>query len=113
MLFAHFIQPVPALQKPLTEDEKAVVGDLGYRARYERIAHDVLSLANEGTPIFSLLDVFEHNPHTLYGDVIHLRQSPDGTSEGYSLIAERMASVLARTWQLRPRHDKTSAVVSQ
>jgi hypothetical protein len=102
VLFAHFIQPVPAIRKTLTEEEKAVVGDLGYRARYERIASDVLSLANEGTPIFSLLDVFEHNPHTLYADVIHLRQSPDGTSEGYELMAERMASVLARAWHLQP-----------
>jgi hypothetical protein len=103
VLFAHFIQPVPAIRKPLTEEEKAVVGDLGYRARYERIARDVLSLANEGTPVFSLLDVFERNTHTLYADVIHLRQSPDGTSEGYSLLAERMASVLARAWHLRPK----------
>jgi len=103
VLFAHFIQPVPALQKPLTEDEKAVVGDLGYRARYERIAHDVLSLANEGTPIFSLLDVFEHNTQTLYGDMIHLRQAADGTSEGYSLIAERMAGLIARTWHLKAK----------
>jgi len=113
VLVAHFIQPVPAIRKPLTDEEKAVVGDLGYGARYERIARDVLSLANEGTPIFSLLDVFEHNPRTLYADVIHLRQSPDGSSEGYALIAERMASAMARTWQLKPRHSKTPAVVSR
>jgi hypothetical protein len=80
-----------------------VVGDLGYRARYERIAHDVLSLANEGTPIFSLLDVFEHNTKTLYADMVHLRQAADGTSEGYSLIAERMAGLIARTWQLKAK----------
>ena len=103
VLFAHFIQPVPAIRKPLTDQEKAVVGDLGYGAKYERIARDLLSLADEGTPIFSLLDVFEHNTHTLYVDVIHLRLSPDGTSEGYSLMAERMASVLARTWSLKPK----------
>lgn len=103
VLFAHFIQPVPAIGKPLTEQEKAVVGDLGYRTQYERIAGDVLGLANDGTPIFSLLDLFEHNPHTLYADTIHLHRSADGTSEGYSLMAERMASILARTWHLRPK----------
>jgi hypothetical protein len=103
VLNAHFIQPVPAIAKPLTHEERAVVGDLGYRARYERMTADVLTLASEGTPIFSLLDLFEHNHGTLYADVIHLRQSPDGTSEGYRLMAERMATQLARSWSLRPR----------
>ena len=65
VLFAHFIQPVPAIRKTLTADEKAVVGDLGYRGLYERITGDVLSLAKGGTPIFSLLDVFEHNTRQL------------------------------------------------
>jgi hypothetical protein len=101
VLAAHFIQPVPAIAKPLTEAEKRVVGDLGYRERYRRITNDVLALASEGTPIYSLLDLFEHNPHTLYADVIHLRQAPDGESEGYRLMAERMATVLAQTWKLR------------
>jgi hypothetical protein len=76
---------------------------LGYRSRYERITRDVLSLANTGTPIFSLLDVFEHNTDSLYADVIHLRQAPDGTSAGYALMAQRMADTLARTWHLRPK----------
>lgn len=104
VLFAHFIQPAPAIAKPLTDEEIAVVGDLSYRPRYERITTDVLSLAREGTPIFSLLDIFEHSRQTLYADTIHLRQEPDGSSAGYHLMAERMASVLARTWHLRPRH---------
>ena len=103
VLFAHFIQPVPALGKTLTVEEKAVAGDLGYRSRYERITRDVLSLANTGTPIFSLLDVFEHNTDSLYADVIHLRRAPDGTSAGYALMAQRMADTLARTWHLRPK----------
>ena len=102
-LAAHFLQPVPAIGKTLTEEEKAVVGDLSYRARYQRIISDVLSLADDGTPIFSLLDLFEHNGDTLYADVIHLRQMPDGASEGYRLMAQRMATVLAKAWRLRPK----------
>ena len=102
-LVAHFLQPVPAIGKPLTDEEKAVVGDLGYRARYQRIMSDVLGLANDGTPIFSLLDLFDHDTRTLYADVIHLRQGPNGASEGYRLMAERMATILARTWQLRSK----------
>jgi hypothetical protein len=105
VLVAHFIQPVPAIQKTLTADEKTVVGDLSYRGLYERITSDVLALANGGTPIFSLLDVFKDNTDTLYADVIHLRQAPDGSSAGYALLAQRMADVLARTWHLRSRHE--------
>jgi hypothetical protein len=108
VLAAHFIQPVPAIRKSLTAEEKAVVGDLGYRSLYERITGDVLSLANSGTPIFSLLDVFEHNTDTLYADVIHLRRAADGTSPGYALMAQRMAEVLARTWRLQPKRGMAS-----
>ena len=68
----------------------------------------MLALASHGTPIFSLLDLFEHNTDTLYADVIHLRQAPDGTSAGYALMARRMADVLAQTWHLRSK-----AVVSR
>jgi hypothetical protein len=105
VLVAHFIQPVPAIKKPLTEDERRVVGDLDYRQRYERIADDVLGLAREGTPVFSLLELFEHYRGTLYADAIHLRQEPDGSSDGYRLMAERIAEVLARTWKLRPKRS--------
>src|SRR5262249_15226673 len=105
VLAAHFIQPVPAIAKPLTADEKAVVGDLSYGPRYQRIANDVVSLAGEGTPIAGLLDLFEHNTQTMYADVIHLRQNPDGTSEGYRLMAERMAGALEGLWHLRRRQE--------
>jgi hypothetical protein len=103
VLVAHFVQPAPAIGKPLTDEEKTAVGDLGYRARYERIAHDVLGLAGDGTPIFSLLDVFANERRTLYADSIHLREEPDGTSEGYRIMAERMAETIARTWKLTSR----------
>jgi len=103
VLFAHFLQPVPAIGKPLTPQELAVVGDLGYRPRYERITGDVLALAREGTPVFGLLDLFEQDRRTIYADTIHLRQASDGTSEGYELMARRMATVLASTWHLQPK----------
>ena len=109
VLAAHFLQPVPAIAKWLTAEEQAVVGPLDYRAKYERIVNDVLSLAAHGTPVFSLLDVFERNPQTLYADVIHLRTAADGTSEGYRLMAERMAQILGRTWRLQPNR----AIASQ
>ena len=61
-----------------------------------------------GTPIFSLLDLFERSPQTLYADVIHLRQEQDGTSEGYRMMAERMAVQLARTWRLQSKRTIAS-----
>jgi hypothetical protein len=108
VLVAHFVQPVPAIGKPLTDAEKAVVADLTYRAKYEQMAADLLALRTHGTPIFSLLDLFEHNTETLYDDPIHLRRAPDGTSEGYRLMAERMAAVLGRTWHLQQKHTIAS-----
>jgi hypothetical protein len=103
VLFAHFLQPVPAIGKPLTADEIAAAGDLTYGKRYERMAGDVLSLASEGTPVFSLLHLFDQDRRPLYADTIHLRQGSDGTSDGYELMAQRMATILARTWRLEPR----------
>jgi hypothetical protein len=107
---AHFIQPVPAIRKTLTPEEQTLVGDLGYRDLYQRITADMLSLADTGAPIFSLLDIFEHRGETLYADAIHLRVAADGSSPGYALMAERMAAVLARTWHLQPRHGAIAAV---
>jgi len=109
VLVAHFIQPVPAIAKILSEEEQTVVGDLSYRARYQRIADDVLGLARGGTPIFSLLDLFATNPHTVYADVIHLRRGANGESEGYRLMAERIAGTLARAWHLQPKVGGGSA----
>ena len=103
VVVAHFIQPAPAILKPLTDEEKRVVGDLGYRALYERMTSDVLGLAREGTPIFSLLDLFSTNRDTLYADPVHLRQAADGSSKGYELMAQRIAATLASAWHLQPK----------
>jgi hypothetical protein len=53
--------------------------------------------------VFSLLDLFDRDRRPVYADTIHLRQASDGTSEGYELMAQRMAATLARTWHLQPR----------
>jgi hypothetical protein len=103
VLAAHFIQPVPAIGKALTDAEKKVVGDLGYGTAYRRTTQQLLSLAGSGTPIFSLLDVFDQHRETLYADAIHVAWSHDGRSEGYRLMSERMANILAKTWSLRPK----------
>jgi len=76
VLSAHFIQPVPAIGKTLTDAERNVVGDLGYRDRYQGMAADLLTLNDAGVPVVSMLSVFEGDTRTLYGDPIHLIQDP-------------------------------------
>src|SRR5262249_58585565 len=65
VLAAHFLQPVPAIGKPLTAEEQAVVGPLDYRGKYERIVTDVLPLAAPGAPGFSLLDLVGRDTQTV------------------------------------------------
>jgi hypothetical protein len=100
---AFFIQPVPAIGKPLSEAERRVVGDLDYAERYRRMADGLLELRERGIAVFSLLDVFAGHGGTLYSDTIHLERAPDGSSEGYRLLAEAMAPQLAQAWGLKPR----------
>lgn len=103
-LSAHFIQPVPAVNKPLTPEERKVVGDLGYRDSYTAMATDLLTLNESGIPVVSMLSLFDGDSRTLYGDPIHIiydvktRQSP-----GYERMAVQMADDLGRLWRLRPR----------
>jgi hypothetical protein len=103
---AYFIQPVPAIGKRLTQDERAVVGDLSYGPVYRRMSDALLSLRSEGIPIFSLLGIFAGVEGPLYDDPIHLKRDARGESAGYRLMAERIAHALAATWGLpgkRPR----------
>jgi hypothetical protein len=104
ILVAHFIQPVPAIGKTLTQEEKAVVGDLSYRSSYERMTDDLLSLRKQRIKIFSLLDLFASETGALYADAIHVRfDGANGDSRGYRLMAERIATILGEAWDLTPK----------
>jgi hypothetical protein len=100
---AFFLQPAPAVAKQLTDEERRVVGDLKYAAVYQDMAKQLLSLDNEGIPVVSLLEIFDHNTSTLYADPIHLRREKDGTSPGYELMAQEMANHLGQLWMLNKR----------
>jgi len=100
---AYFIQPVPAIAKPLTPDERAVVGDLGYGPLYRRMVDALLGLRDEGIPIFSLLDIFKDVEEPLYADPIHLRRDNHGESAGYRLMAQEIAHRLRDAWGLKAR----------
>jgi hypothetical protein len=104
VLSAHFIQPVPAIDKPLSEDEKKVVGDLKYGPLYSEMTTALVGPGEKGIPIISLLDVFHGDTRTLYGDPIHMQQEMGtGRSSGYERMADRMSQELAKLWRLQPR----------
>ncbi len=114
---SHFIQPVPAIHKKLTIEEKSVVGDLSYGEVYFKMTDELLTLRNEAIPIFSLLDIFENVSETIYMDQIHCNKSPSGESLGYKIMAERIAKVIEKTWGLVKRHPtsikgETSSIIA-
>jgi hypothetical protein len=103
VLSAHFIQPAPAVGKPLTDDERRVVGDLAYGPLYSEMAAALIGLTDRGTPTFSLLEIFAGDTRTLYGDPVHLLREKGGRSAGYERMADRMATALGELWRLRRR----------
>ena len=103
VISAHFIQPVPAIGKQLTEKERAVVGGLDYRDVYRRMTDKLLALQKQNVEIFSLLDIFANERDTLYQDPIHLKIDADGESRGYRIMADRMAEDLGKAWRLRSK----------
>jgi hypothetical protein len=100
---AYFIQPVPAIDKPLSEEEKRVVGEFAYRDVYLQMTRSLLEMNDNGVPVSSLLNVFADDQRTLYADDIHLRRDSANVSAGYERLADRMASELGRLWKLRQR----------
>jgi hypothetical protein len=102
---AHFIQPAPAIGKTLTAEEQAVVGDLGYAAVYQEMTDSLLKLSERGIPVTSLLPLFDGERRTVYADPIHLQRNSDGTSFGYELVARRIASDIAKNWELSPSSE--------
>jgi hypothetical protein len=98
---AFFLQPVPAIAKELTDDEKAVVGSLSYAPLYARLTGALLETRTDGLQVFSLLDVFRNTRDTVYGDPIHFARDPKTMdSMGNRIVASAMAKQLAATWSL-------------
>ena len=92
-----FLQPVPAVDKTLTEEERRGTPDLKYGERYIEIVQRLLALRERNIEVRSLLDVFKDEQETIYSDDIHpKRELMD--SRGYSLMAARMAQEMASTW---------------
>jgi hypothetical protein len=105
---AFFLQPVPAIEKTLTPEERQVIGDLDYRDLYQRIVSTLLRLRAEGIPVISLLNVFADVKETIYVDPIHCLEDVTEESLGYQIMANRIADELATAWGLR-RKPKPAA----
>jgi len=97
---AHFIQPVPAIRKTLTDQERAVIGDLGYGEIYQWMTDQMLELNGQGLSVHSLLGLLENERGTIYADSIHFETGEEGDSRGYRIMAQSMASTLAKSWKL-------------
>lgn len=96
-----FLQPVPAVGKELTAEEKRATPDTSYGQRYIRIVRDLEALNEGGIPVRSLLDIYADEKETIYADTIHAYQAPGGESRGYRIMAARMARDMAEGWGLQ------------
>lgn len=98
--FAHFLQPIPAYMKPLTESEKGRVAYV-QEEKYKKFIAANEDLAKEGLPTFSLAGIFKDHPEEIYSDFIHCKFDESGDSPGYRIMAEAIVRILATEWRLR------------
>jgi len=105
-----FLQPVPAVGKSLTDEEKRANPDISYGANYVTMVRDLEGLRENGIAVVDLLDIFAKEKGTIYADDVHPYRAPDGKSLGYRLIAERMAREMADGWGFvaKPSTHKTA-----
>jgi hypothetical protein len=99
--YAFFIQPVPAIGKKLTVEERGRAGDLKYRYTYQKMTDELLKLRDdENIPIYSLLNIFNDCNDTLYADSIHCISS-GSESKGYKIMTERILLILEKEWGMK------------
>ncbi|MCC7166533.1 MAG: hypothetical protein IT565_03095 [Rhodospirillales bacterium] len=105
---AYFIQPIPALDKPLAPEEAAhAVPEMA--KPYAEMRDALLALGGEGLPVHSLTGIFKDHPEPLYGDWIHLRFDAQGESPGYRIMAKEIGDRLAAAWGLRRKDGSAAA----
>ncbi len=95
---AYFMQPIPAWGKTLTDEERRVVGDLGYGELYRRMVAGMMTLRERGLPIYDLGDIFKNDTSTIYADQIHYLADAEGLSPGNRMVAARICELLAQTY---------------
>jgi len=84
-----FIQPVPQINKILTEKEKKVSNHQDYTEAYKKMNQLALSLKdNNDFKINSLISIFKNVDETIYRDAVHIN------SKGNKIMAEKMIEIL-------------------
>ena len=98
--FAHFLQPIRWLYKPLTEKEKSYPKYVNVDF-YKLFENRVISMNKKGVPTFSLLKILKGRTEEFYGDHIHFIRSGNANSPGNEIMAAKMAQILGKLWKLK------------
>ena len=102
--YVHFLQPIPAIDKPLTEEESSYADAIFPAALYKSVFMSAVSeLQKNGYPSVSLVDVFKGNKETLYGDFVHCKIVNGTESPCYAIMSKRITEELAKLWKLKKK----------
>jgi len=91
---AIFLQPAPAIGKPLTDDERKLTDDLGYKDDYLLFEREILKQKNT-LPVYSLLQAFKDEKESIYKDGIHYRED----SPGPTLVMNQIYKQIQASWK--------------
>jgi len=101
---AYFMQPVPSWGKTLTDEEVRAAGaNMADPVLYRRMVDGMMTLRDQGLPIFDLGDLVKDVKDTIYADDIHFIRDAKGDSKGYRLMAAKVVDDLAKAWNLQPK----------
>lgn len=99
--FAHFLQPVPNLFKPLTVQERAMQITSFDTTQYLNIERRLAEPSESPIASYSLLRLFDGVESPIYADFIHCEMNAAG-SIGYEMIAAAIAQRVGSSWGLSP-----------
>lgn len=90
-----FLQPVPAIHKPLTPEDRRVASDLSYRDSYLKMVNSLSNLSLRNVKVIPILDTFQNYKEDLYADLIHFR----GDSKGNEWLSKRISTELMNLYK--------------
>lgn len=93
----HFLQPVPAEKRNLTDREVGLVGDLSYRKDYQVQTDELMELAKEEINVVSLHDLFKDTSEDIFNDRIHLNPT------GREAVTQKIVNDIGRRWKLEAK----------
>lgn len=90
-----FLQPVPGIEKDLTEDELRFRASDSQLAVYRDMVSALLADPVVGGNVVDATGLFRGERETIYSDHIHFSITADGSSLGYELLSEKIVGHLA------------------